>query len=79
MSTYVEFVEKSQDEFLKSLQAAQDLNVETIGAFTNLLAQAPSPVDFVQRSFAFTNQILETRKAYALRLAQLANEALRKN
>ncbi len=88
MSTYAEFIEKAQDEFLKSVQAAQDLNVKTINAFSNLLssvpavdakqsegASFPTPVEIVERTFAFTNQLLETRKEYALRLAELATEA----
>lgn len=88
MSSYIEFFEKAQDEFLKSIQAAQDLNLKSINAFTNLLSQVPTvdteqnsnvafptPTELVEKSFAFTNQLLETRKEYALRLAELATEA----
>ena len=88
MSTYVEFFEKVQGEFLKSVQQAQELNVKTINAMTDLLSAVPSvgthqvdgvkcptPVELVERSFAFTNALLETRKEYALRLAELATEA----
>ena len=88
MSTYIEFFEKAQDEFLKSVQQAQDLNIKTINAWTSLLTQIPTvdadqtqsvkfptPVELVEKSFEFTNQLLETRKEYALRLAELATEA----
>jgi hypothetical protein len=88
MSTYIEFFEKVQGEFLKSIQQAQELNVKTINAMTDLVSSVPSveahqidgakfptPVELVERSFAFTNQLIETRKEYAIRLAELATEA----
>jgi hypothetical protein len=88
MSTYIEFFELAQQEFLKSVQAAQELNVKTINAFTNLVSAVPSvdtenaeavkfptPVEIVERSFDFTKQLLETRKEYALRLAEIATDA----
>lgn len=88
MSTYVEFFERAQAEFLTSLKQAQELNLKTIAAVTDLVATAPTftpkdassvkfplPTEIVERSFAFTNQLLETRKEYAIKLAELATEA----
>ena len=86
MSTYTEFAQKVQSEFLNSLKAAQELNVNSFAAFNELLAQVPTakidpattelptPTDVVEHAFAFTNQVLETRKAYAVKLAELATE-----
>ncbi len=86
MSTYTEFAQKVQNEFLNSLKAAQELNVNSFAAFNELLAQVPTakidpattelptPTDMVEHAFAFTNQVLETRKAYAVKLAELATE-----
>ena len=86
MSTYTEFAQKVQSEFLNSLKAAQELNVNSFAAFNELLAQVPTakidpattelptPTDVVEHAFAFTNQVLETRKAYAVKLAELATQ-----
>ncbi len=86
MSTYTEFAQKVQSEFLNSLKTAQELNVNSFAAFNELLAQVPTakidpattelptPTDMVEHAFAFTNQVLETRKAYAVKLAELATE-----
>ncbi len=89
MNTYAEFFEKVQGEFLNSLKQAQDLNIKTLAAMTDLVsavpaidpkdattgASIPTPTDLVERSFAFTNQMLETRKEYIVKLAELATEA----
>jgi hypothetical protein len=88
MSTYVEFIEKAQAEFLNGLKQAQDLNLSAISSLKDIVAAVPvpekadsngsvtlpTPTQVVERAFAFTNQILETRKAYMLKLAELADE-----
>ena len=87
MNSYTEFTEKVQAEFLNSLKAAQDLNVKSFAAFNELIAQMPTgkvdatatelptPTAVLEHTFNFTNQILETRKAYAMKLAELATDA----
>ena len=88
MNSYTEFFEKLQGEFLNSLKQAQDLNIKTLASMTNLVssmptidtkdaapATLPTPSELVERSFAFTNQMLETRKEYMTKLAELATEA----
>jgi hypothetical protein len=89
MNTYADFFEKVQGEFLNSLKQAQELNIKTLASMTNLVsaipavdaknaastATLPTPSELVERSFAFTNQILETRKEYMTKLAELATEA----
>jgi hypothetical protein len=86
MNTYLEFLEKAQSEFLGSLQKAQELNIATFASVKDLMSSVPattetngtitvpSPVELVERSFAFTNQLLETRKAYMLKLAEMATK-----
>ena len=78
MNTYVEFVEKAQTEFLSGLKQAQDLNVKAIESVTELFqentngtATLPTPAEIVERTFAFTNQVIEARKEYMLQLANL--------
>jgi 3-methyladenine DNA glycosylase/8-oxoguanine DNA glycosylase len=77
MNTYTEFVEKAQAEFLNGLKQAQDLNVKAIASVTELIeskngeANLPTPAEIVEKSFAFTSQLLESRKEYMLKLAEL--------
>jgi hypothetical protein len=77
MNTYNEVLEKAQVEFLNGLKQAQDLNVKALTTVTELFesngatAKLPTPAEIVERSFAFTNQLLETRKEYMLKLAEL--------
>ena len=77
MSNYNKLLEKAQGEFLSGLKQAQDLNVKTLATVTELFesngatAKLPTPTEIVERSFAFTTQLLETRKEYMLKLAEL--------
>ncbi|MEO9262534.1 MAG: hypothetical protein ABI282_00425 [Candidatus Baltobacteraceae bacterium] len=88
MSNYNDFFEKIQAEFLTNLKEAQDLNIKTLASMTSLVSSIPAvdateatsttlptPSELVERSFAFTNQMLETRKEYMTKLAELATEA----
>jgi hypothetical protein len=87
MTNYVEFTEKVQTEILNGLKAAQELNLKSFAAFNQLLTQIPtakidatstempSATNVVEGAFKFTNELLETRKEYAVKLAELATEA----
>src|SRR5271163_5004907 len=87
MTNYTEFLEKAQTEFLSSLKQAQELNIKALASVTDLFAsiptvdtkevsaQLPTPTEVVERAFAFTNTLVETRKEYAVKLAELATEA----
>ncbi len=88
MKTYTNYFEQAQAEFLNSIKQAQELNVKALESFTTLVANAPSfdlkdtatmtvptPSEIVERTFAFTNELMETRKSYMVKLAELATEA----
>jgi hypothetical protein len=88
MTNYTEFLEKAQTEFVTSLKQAQELNLKALASITDLFAtvptidakdaaatQLPTPTELVERAFAFTNTLVETRKEYAVKLAELATEA----
>ena len=86
MNTYIEFLEKAQSEFLGGLQKAQEMNLATLASVKDLMSSVPTaettatiavptPAEIVERTFAFTNQLLETRKAYLLKLAELAQSS----
>lgn len=83
MTTYAELSEKFAGEFIESLKQAQDLSIKTLRAFGALVAEMPtnvdasafpSPTKAMEQGFAFANELLETRKEYALKLAELATE-----
>ncbi len=88
MNSYIEYFEKAQEEFLSSLKQAQELNVKALESFTSLMAKAPAfdpkdlntltmptPSEFVERTFAFTNEMVDARKEYMTKLAELATES----
>jgi hypothetical protein len=88
MSTYTEFFEKAQAEFVNSLKQAQELNIKALASVSDLFAKVPAidtkeasavslptPTEIVERAFAFTNELIATRKEYAIKLAELATEA----
>ena len=87
-ATINEFFEKAQTEFVNSLKQAQELNIKNFATVTDLFAsiptidtkdaaatQLPTPTEIVEKAFAFTNTLVETRKEYAIKLAELATEA----
>ena len=88
MNSYNEFFERVQGEFLSNLKQAQEFNIKTLAAMTDLAStvptvdakeaatmQLPTATEVVERTFAFTNQLIETRKEYMVKLAELATEA----
>lgn len=87
MKMYTEYFEKAQEEFLNSLKQAQELNVKALESFTQFMTKAPAfdvkdfskmtiptPSEFVERTFAFTSDMLEARKEYLTKLAEIATE-----
>ena len=88
MNNIVEFFEKTQAEFLNSLKQTQELNVKSLNQLTELMAKVPTvdvkeaqnftlptATELVEKSFAFTNELLATRKEYMIKLAEIATEA----
>ena len=88
MNNIVEFFEKTQAEFLTGLKQAQELNVKSLTQLTELVSKVPTvdvkeaqnftmptATEIVEKSFAFTNEILATRKEYLVKLAELTTEA----
>jgi hypothetical protein len=66
-------IKETQDATLKAFKSFSEFGKEmtekpgTVPAFENI----PTPTQFVELSFGFANQILELRKAYALRVAEM--------
>jgi hypothetical protein len=88
MNTYTDLFEKAQAEFLTGLRQAQELNLKALAtasefwtkvptaaeADANGTAKLPTPTEVVERTFAFTNEVLQARKEYMLKLAEIAGQ-----
>ena len=81
-----EFITKLQEEGLKNLKQAQDLNLAAINDFRKIgkefgqpgtvpsFENLPTVPQLVEMSFGFAAQALELRKAYTLKIADLIVE-----
>lgn len=87
MTSYTEFYERLQGEFLNSLKATQELNLKTLASMSELVASvptfkadsistnAPTPTQVIEHAFAFTSELLATRKEYLVKLSDLATQS----
>jgi hypothetical protein len=83
-----EYMNKFQEESIAALKETQNASLKafksfsefgkeiaekpgTVPAFENI----PTPTQFVELSFGFASQILELRKAFALRVAEMIAES----
>ena len=69
-------VAEAQQQTLTALQQAQDLSIRAteaaVAAFPTIdKTDAPTPKQMVEASFGFAGQVLESQKAYALRLTDV--------
>jgi hypothetical protein len=70
-------LKETQDASLKAMNSFREFGKEfsekpgTMPAFENL----PTPAQFVEMSFGFASQLLELRKGFALRCAEMIAEA----
>lgn len=82
-----EYFTKMQNEGLATIKQAQDQNLAAIGKLREFatefaekpgtiptLENLPTPTQLVEMSFGFASQILELRKAYTLKIADLLVE-----
>ncbi len=88
MNQFNEIFEKAQTEFLNGLKQAQELNVKTLTTLTEFASKLPAvdvkdaqnvtlptPTELVEKSFAFTTEMLNLRKEYLVKIAEMATEA----
>jgi hypothetical protein len=82
-----DYVTKLQEEGLNALKQTQDLNLAALAKLRELnkewaekpgtlptFENLPSPTQFVELSFGFASQLLELRKAYTLKIAEMVAE-----
>ena len=83
----VEYVSKIQQDSLAAIKQGQDASIQAFDQFRSLgkeLAEkpgtfpifenVPSPTQLVEMSFSFAAQLLELRKHYTLKLAEMLVE-----
>ena len=83
----VEYMNKFQQEGLAALKQTQDASLKAMSSFREFtkemtekpgtmpsLENMPSPTQLVEMSFGFASQLLEIRKAYTLRIAEMIVE-----
>ena len=82
-----DFVTKLQEEGLRTIKQTQDASLAAIADFRQItkefaekpgtiptLENLPTPTQFVELSFNFAAQVLELRKAYTLKIAEMLVE-----
>ena len=82
-----EYMNKFQEEGLKAIKQTQDASLQAMTSFREFtkefaekpgtmptLENMPSPTQLVEMSFGFASQILEMRKAFTLKIAEMLVE-----
>lgn len=82
-----EYMNKFQEESLAALKETQNASLKAFKSFSEFgkeisekpgavpaFENIPTPTQFVELSFGFASQILELRKAFALRVAEMIAE-----
>jgi hypothetical protein len=83
----VDYFAKLQEEGLAAIKQSQDASLSAIAKFREMnkefaekpgtmpaLENLPSPTQLVEMSFGFASQLLEMRKAYTLKIAEMLVE-----
>lgn len=83
-----EYMTKFQQDSLAALKETQDASLKAMNSFREFgkewsekpgsmpaFENVPTPTQFVEMSFGFATQLLELRKGFALRMAEMIGEA----
>ena len=83
-----EYMNKFQQESLAAIKETQEASLKAIGSFREFgkefsenpgalpaFENIPTPTQLVELSFGFASQLLELRKAFTLRVAEMMVEA----
>jgi hypothetical protein len=83
-----EYMNKFQEEGLAALKQTQDASLNAMKSFREFtkemtekpgsmpaLENIPSPTQLVELSFGFASQLLEMRKAFTLKIAEMVTDA----
>lgn len=80
----IEYMNKFQKEGLEALKQTQDASLKAMDSFAEFtkefsekpgqlaeFSNVPSPTQLVEMSFGFASQLLEMRKAYTMKIAEM--------
>jgi hypothetical protein len=83
-----DYMTKFQEESLKAIRESQDASLKAMKSFSDFgkelnekpgalpaLENLPTPTQLVELSFGFASQLLEMRKAFTLRVAEMMVDA----
>src|SRR5215470_3062223 len=86
--TYTQYLEKVQEDVLEGIKESQEATLKSIETFRELAAAYPTTVpafpklegypsatEFVERSFEFTHKLIDLRKEYAIKFAEIVEAA----
>ncbi|MGB8965009.1 MAG: hypothetical protein WCB99_05170 [Candidatus Cybelea sp.] len=85
---FTQYISKLQDEGLAAIKQSQDASLKAMASFRELgkefaekpgtvpvLENIPTPTQLVELSFGFASQLLELRKAFTLKVAEMVVES----
>ena len=91
MTTYTEFITKTQSEILDAVKQVQETNAKAIATFGDAVAEYatkaktlssdakfPTPTEVIESAFGFTSQLVELQKNYYVKLAETFAAAQKK-
>jgi len=86
--TYTQYLEKVQEDVLEGIKENQDATLKSIESFRELAAAYPTTVpafpklegypsatELIEKSFEFTHKLLDLRKDYAIKFAEIVEAA----
>ena len=84
----VEYMTKLQDEGLEAIKQTQEASLAWMNSWREMTKEfsekpgtmpsfenVPSPTQFVEMSFGFANRVLELRKAFTMKVAEMVSES----
>ena len=86
--TYTQYLEKVQEDVLEGIKESQDATLKSIETIRELAASYPttapafpklegypSASEWVEKSFEFTHKLIDLRKEYAIKFAEIVEAA----
>lgn len=86
--TYTQYLEKVQEDVLEGIKESQDATLKNIASMRELAATYPttlpaftklegypSATELIEKSFEFTHKLIDLRKDYAIKFAEIVEAA----
>jgi hypothetical protein len=86
--TYTQYLEKVQEDVLEGIKESQETTLKNIASFRELavaypttlpafpkLEGYPNATELIEKSFEFTHKLIDLRKDYAIKFAEIVETA----